>query len=79
MLRLEWITNSVYSLERVEVTETPSSVRIGIVERAPNGLVTLEGVDRRKRVRLRSPLGGRRVVDARTGRPIPALVLRAAG
>lgn len=72
-LRVEWTTNSVYRLKRIAVRETAHSVRIGIVERAPNGPVTLAASTNHRRVRLARPLGGRRVIDMATGRPMRRL------
>jgi hypothetical protein len=69
-LRVYWTTGPV-SLVRVRVRETAREVRIGIVERWPNGAVPAIGLSRHALVRLHEPLGLRRVVGATTGLRIP--------
>ena len=71
VLALGWETNSAYEFVRVDVRETEHQVRLGFVERAPNGPVTLAGVAGVRRVRLSRPLGDRTVVSIVTGRRIP--------
>ena len=66
-LRLHWITGGGAELERVEVTEHPGRVEIGVVERIPNGPRTAEARAASTRVELAAPLGGREVIDAATG------------
>jgi hypothetical protein len=66
-LRLHWITGGGAELERVEVTEHPGRVEVGIVERIPNGPRTQEARAASTRVDLTAPLGDREVVDAATG------------
>jgi hypothetical protein len=67
-LRVGWVTNSVFKLLRVKVHETAGSVRLSIIERAPNGAVTLAAKVPRVLVRLKSPVGRRKVIDGETGR-----------
>lgn len=67
-LRVFWRTNGVFKLVSVKVRETARSVRIAIIERAPNGPVTLTAEEPEVLVKLRKPLGRRAVVDAETGR-----------
>ena len=63
-------TNSVYRFDHVEVRETAEEVRIGVIEIAPNGFVTLVAQYREAEVPLAAPLGNRRIVDAHTGRTL---------
>jgi hypothetical protein len=67
-LRVFWKTNGVFKLIRIKVRETARSIRIAIIERAPNGPVTLTAKEPEVLVKLRKPLGRRAVVDAETGR-----------
>lgn len=69
-LALEYFTNSEYVFERVFIEESADRVRIGIVERAPNGGVTLAGAQREAEATLGAPLGDRELVHAVSGRPI---------
>jgi hypothetical protein len=78
-LRLRWTTNSVYDLVRVEVRETRRRVTARIVERAPNGPVTLIAVEKQKLLRLQRPLGQREVFDAAARRALPRLKRPAPG
>lgn len=78
-LRLRWTTNSVYDLVRVEVRETQRRVTARIVERAPNGVVTLIAVEKQKLLRLQRPLGRREVFDAAARRVLPRLKRPAPG
>lgn len=71
-----WVTNSVYRLRRIEVREDARTVRIGVVHRAPTGSVTQAAVGEGRRIRLKAPLGGRRVIDAATGRRLRLLTAR---
>ncbi len=66
-LRLHWVTGGGAELERVEVTEHPGRVEVGVVERIPNGPRTAEARAASTRVDLAAPLGGREVIDAATG------------
>jgi hypothetical protein len=66
-LRLHWVTGGGAELERVEVTEHPGRVEVGVVERIPNGPRTMEARSASTRVDLAAPLAGREVVDAATG------------
>jgi hypothetical protein len=65
-LRIYWITGPVRLVE-VRVRRTVREVRIGIVERWPNGGVRAIGVSRKALVHLRRPVGSSRVVGATTG------------
>ena len=67
-LLLHWSTGHGRKVERVELVEHPDRVELGIVERAPNGPVTDEGLTAEHRVDLGAPIGDRPVVDAATGR-----------
>jgi hypothetical protein len=67
-LRIWWLTNSAFKLERVRVREGRKRVVITVIERAPNGNVTQAGEYRNHLVRLRRPLGGRVVVDGANGK-----------
>jgi hypothetical protein len=71
-LTIWWTTNSVFHLEQVRVREGRRRVVVTVIERAPNGIVTLVGLARYKRVRLKQPLGGRVVIDGATGKRRPA-------
>jgi hypothetical protein len=50
------------------VQETPTTVRVGAIEREPNGPVAGVGIGRTAVVTLAAPLGARTVLDAETGR-----------
>ena len=67
-LRIGWRTFKAYTFARLEVSETARTVRVGVIERAPHGFITLLGKAPTRLVRLKSPLGNRRVIDAETGR-----------
>ena len=67
-LRIWWCTNSAYGLKRVRVREGRRRVVITVLHRAPNGPTTQAALCRGKRVRLRAPLGTRRVIDGATGK-----------
>lgn len=69
-LSLRYVTNSAFSFEHVFVAEEEGRVRIAIVERSPNGAVTLVAQSRRAQVTLSAPLGDRTLVHARSGRPV---------
>ncbi len=69
-LKLRYTTNSAFSFERVFVAEEDQRVRVAIVERAPNGPVTLKAESRQAQVTLSAPLGDRKLVHARNGRPV---------
>lgn len=69
-LRLIWTTNSEYELEEVVVAEDAETVWVGIVERVPNGPVTLMAVTREELLWLSEGVGGRTVRDAATGRAL---------
>lgn len=68
-LRIHWLTGSS-RVVAIRVREGPRKVAIGIVERVKNGAVRLVGINRRRKVELRRPLGDRQVVGATTGRPV---------
>lgn len=72
-LTLSYFTNSEYVFERVFIKEEEDRVKVGIVERAPNGFVTLVGSHRTAEATLSEPLGDREVVDARTGKTVKVL------
>lgn len=69
-LRVLWTTGGGARFERIELMERRGRVEIGIVERVPNGPRTSEGIPAGRTVRLSRPLGGRRVVDAATGKTL---------
>lgn len=71
-LTLRYETNSAYDFERVFVEEGADRVRVGIVERAPNGAVTLVAQTRTAKAVLSEPLGDRRLVYAGNGKAITA-------
>jgi hypothetical protein len=64
--------------ERAELLEADDRVEVGIIVQAPNGPRTADSRIREHTVALSRPLGGRRVVDASTGRTVPAREPRAA-
>ena len=68
-IRIVWGTNSAFKFLRVRKREGPRRVVLTVVERAPNGPVTMAGQTRAATIRLRRPLGDRRVFDGSTGRP----------
>jgi hypothetical protein len=65
---LHWETGHGTTVERVDVVEHDDRVELGIVERAPNGAVTLEARVVQHRVVLARALGDRKVVDMADGR-----------
>lgn len=69
-LTLSYTTNSAYEFERVYLVEERNRVRIAIVERAPNGPVTLMAAHRTAEATLSQPLGDRELVHAQSGRPV---------
>jgi hypothetical protein len=66
-LNLAWTTGGGAVTERIEVTEHPDRVEIGIVERVPVGARTLEGRAATAVAPLSAPLGARAVYDASRG------------
>jgi hypothetical protein len=69
-LVLHWFTGVGTDFERLEVSEFPGRVELGVVEWEATGVTPAIAVPARRRVRLAAPLGDRRVVDARTGAPL---------
>jgi hypothetical protein len=70
-IRIWWMTNSAFGLEKVRVREGRRRVVITVIERAPNGYVTMAGEYRNHLVRLRKPVWGREVIDGATGKKRP--------
>lgn len=66
-LQLGWTTGGGAKTERIEVTEHPDRVEIGIVERVPVGARTLEARGESAVAQLSAPLGARAVYDASKG------------
>jgi hypothetical protein len=71
-LVLHWVHSSGDAFETVEVTEHHDRVEFGIVLRVPYFGGPDDARPDSTRVRLSRPLGDRRVIDAATGRPVPA-------
>jgi hypothetical protein len=67
-LRITWLTNSAFDLVRVRVREGRRRVVVTILERVWQGNNTMAGEQRVKTVRLRRPLGGRKVIDGARSR-----------
>ena len=70
-IRIWWMTNSVFKLDHVRVREGRRRVVITVIERAPNGPVSLVGLYRNKLVKLHRPVWGRVVIDGATGKKRP--------
>lgn len=73
-LRIHWLTGPS-RVVAIRVREGLHKVAIGVVERIRNGARLTIGINRRRKVELRRPLGDRQVIGATTGR----LVDRASG
>jgi hypothetical protein len=69
-LTIGWGTGGGAKTERIEVTEFPDRVEIGIVERVPVGARTLELIGAEGAAPLSQPLAGRSVIDASNGKRI---------
>jgi hypothetical protein len=70
-LQVRWSSGSTSAPVRTFVAETPTAVRVGAIERVPNGPTAGVGVGRTATVALAAPLGARTVLDAETGRRLP--------
>lgn len=68
-LRIHWLTGPS-RVVAIRVREGPRKVAIGVVERVRNGAVRSIGINRRRKVELRRPLGDRQVIGATTGRRV---------
>jgi hypothetical protein len=62
-LTVFWTRSGSARSERVDVVEYPDRVEVGVVDRLPNGFITLDAVPDHRRVRLSAPLGDRAVID----------------
>jgi hypothetical protein len=69
-LRVLYHSGGGAEFERIELAQDRRRVRVGVVEDVPNGVRTDDLRYESRRVRLRRPLGARRVVDAATGRTV---------
>jgi hypothetical protein len=69
-LRLLYFSGGSGRFERVELTERGGRVDVGIVERRSHGFETADLRFESRVIRLRRPLGDRRVVDAGTGKAV---------
>jgi hypothetical protein len=69
-LELVYETDGVSTFDHAEVTESDERVEVAVVEQVPNGAIAGVGATGRQAVTLSRPLGGRRVVDANTGKPL---------
>ena len=69
-LDLQWTTGGGAVTERIEVSEFPDRVEIGIVERVPVGPRTAEARDAEAVATLTAPLNRRPVIDAANGRRV---------
>jgi hypothetical protein len=70
-LLVRWTSGSAAKFVRMFVAETTTTVRVGAIERVPNGPVEEAGAERTATVALAAPLGPRTVLDAETGRRLP--------
>ncbi len=68
VLSVRWQSNSAYTFDRVEFEEGLETVRITIFESQFKGQTTMMAAYRSADVRLREPIGTRRVIDAVTAR-----------
>lgn len=62
-VRVHYLSNPAWSLDRVRVRESNDAVELTLFERAPRAPATLEGVLTCVQVRLQQPLGSRSVRD----------------
>jgi hypothetical protein len=69
-IRVIWLTNSAFGVERVRVREGRHRVVVTVIERVPRAPYTMAGEQRAKRLRLKRPLGTRAVIDGATGRAV---------
>jgi hypothetical protein len=67
-LTVHYQTMAAYEFAGVTLEEEEQEVRVTVLERAPVGAITALGATREATVQLEKPLGGRRLVDAATGR-----------
>jgi hypothetical protein len=65
------VSGPSYAFEYAVVGENQDAVIVGIVESAMPGTKRRVGIQRTAKVILARPLGGRNVVDARTGGTLP--------
>jgi hypothetical protein len=70
-LRLIYVSGPAYTFEYAVIDEGQDAVIVGIVESAMPGAKRRVGIQRTAEVDLGQPLGGRNVVDARTGGTLP--------
>jgi hypothetical protein len=75
-LRLWYESGGGARLEQVELRERARRVHVGVVERVSNGPITADLRIETRTIRLRRPLGDRRVVDAGTGQTVRRLTCR---
>jgi hypothetical protein len=70
-LTAHWGDSGSVTPERIELTEYPDRVEIGVVQRGPTMVRTADLVSHELAVRLSEPLGARAVIDAGSGRRVP--------
>jgi len=71
VVTVRYRTNSAYTFDHAEAQESADAVRITVFESQPRGFITMAAQDRSADVRLREPVGARRVIDTATGRVRP--------